>query len=183
MSEIKSSGPLGDERLSRSGARVEDRDSQDSDRTQKDGTSLTLEERRKMLRSEWTQDVLPRPPTDPKWHFCWLSTTNSADPIYKRMQKGYRPVLSSEYPGFSDQKVTEGEFVGCISCNEMLLFKIEYELYLDIMRYLHHELPMQEEEMLKANVKPQGEDRDGNQLGRVEGFETLARKVSNPIFS
>ena len=182
MADSKSQGPLGDDRLSKTTART-DRDTADSERTEKDGTALTLAERRKLIESEWSQNVLPEPPVDPKWHFCWLSTTNSADPIYKRMQKGYRPVLASEYPGYSDRHVTEGEFEGCISCNEMLLFKIDRELYQDIMRYLHHTLPMQEEELLKANVKPQGEDSEGNKLGRVEGFDNLARKVANRTFS
>lgn len=171
---------MADDRIAKS--RTE-RSSADEERTGKDGTALTLEERRKMIRQEWTQNILPEPPVSPGWHFCWLSTTNSADPIYKRMQRGYQPVMLSEFPGFSNYKVTEGEFEGCISCNEMLLFKIEEELYQDIMRYLHHELPMSEEELLKANVKPDGEDSDGNKLGSVEGFDTLARRVSQPTFS
>jgi len=182
--EKKASGPVGDERLVKSTSR-DDRSSADSERVNKDGTALTLEERRKALRQEWTQDVLPTPPKVPGWHFCWLSTTNSSDPIYKRMQKGYQPVKASELAGFTQTRVTEGEFEGVISCNEMLLFKIEEELYQDIMLYLHHELPMSEEELLKANTvaELQGEDRDGRNLGSVEGFDTLARRVNTPTFS
>ena len=182
--EKKAGGPLSDDRLVKSTSR-DDRSSADSERVNKDGTALTLEERRKALRKEWVQDVLPNPPAVPGWHFCWLSTTNSSDPIYKRIQKGYQPVRASELPGFTHTKVTEGEFEGVISCNEMLLFKIEEELYQDIMSYLHHELPMNEEELLKANMSEQlqGEDRDGNRLGEVEGFDTLARRVKTPTFS
>jgi len=182
--EKKASGPVGDDRLVKSTSR-EDRSSADSERVNKDGTALTLEERRRALRQEWTQDVLPTPPHMPGWHCCWLSTTNSSDPVYKRMQKGYQPVKASELPGFLQTRVTEGEFEGVISCNEMLLFKIEEELYQDIMLYLHHELPMSEEELLKANMKEslQGEDSDGKQLGDVEGFDTLARRVRTPTFS
>jgi hypothetical protein len=51
------------------------------------------------------------------------------------------------------------------------------------MMYLHHELPMSEEELLKANAKPAGADSDGRDLGDVEGFEALARKVKTPHFS
>lgn len=172
-----------DERLAKNSSSRGDRSSADQERTNKDGTSLTLEERRKRLRSEWVQDILPTPPKDPKWHFCWLSTTNSADPIYKRMQKGYMPVKASELQGFTQSVVKEGEFEGVIACNEMLLFKIEKELYEDIMQYLHHELPMSEEELLKANAKPSGEDGKGKALGEIEGFETLARPVERPTFS
>lgn len=172
----------GDDRLTKSAAR-DDRSSADAERINKDGTSMTLEERRKQMRSEWTQDVLPTPPKVPGWHFCWLSTTNSSDPIYRRMQKGYVPVKVSELTGFSTQSVAGGEFDGVIACNEMLLFKIEEELYQDIMMYLHHELPMSEEELLKANAKPSGADSDGRDLGDVEGFEALARKVKTPNFT
>ena len=178
----KAGGAVSDERIAKSTSR-EDRSSADAERIEKDGTALSLAERRSRMRAEWTQDVLPTPPKVPGWHLCWLSTTNSADPIYKRMQKGYVPVRISEMPGFMQTHVTEGEFEGCISCNEMLLFKIEEELYQDIMMYLHHELPMSEEELLKANVAPQGADSDGRQLGELEGFETLARKTATPHFS
>lgn len=184
MAEEKKSGsPLGDDsRLSKTTAR-DDRSSADVERTEKDGTALTMAERRKLMRQEWTQDVLPTPPKVPGWHYCWLSTTNSSDPIYKRMQKGYQPVLSNELAGFTTTKVTEGEFAGVVSCNEMLLFKIEEELYQDIMMYLHHELPMSEEDMLKANALPADTDSSGTELGKVEGFENLARRVKTPSFS
>ena len=174
--------PKKDDRIVKSTSQG-DRSSADAERTNKDGTALTLEERRLMLRQEWSQDVLPTPPKVAGWHFCWLSTTNSADPIYRRMSKGYRPVKADELPGFHQHKVTEGEFEGCISCNEMLLFKIEEELYQDMMSYLHHELPMSEEEYLKANIKPKGEDSTGKDLGEVEGFDSLAKRVRAPTFS
>lgn len=184
MAEEKKSGsPLGDDsRLSKTTAR-DDRSSADVERTEKDGTALTMAERRQLMRQEWTQDVLPTPPKVPGWHYCWLSTTNSSDPIYKRVQKGYQPVLANELVGFTTAKVTEGEFAGVVSCNEMLLFKIEEELYQDIMMYLHHELPMSEEDMLKANALPADTDSSGTELGKVEGFENLARRVKTPSFS
>ena len=96
MAEEKKSGsPLGDDsRLSKTTAR-DDRSSADVERTEKDGTALTMAERRQLMRQEWTQDVLPTPPKVPGWHYCWLSTTNSSDPIYKRVQKGYQPVLAN----------------------------------------------------------------------------------------
>ena len=78
--------------------------------------------------------------------------------------------------------MTEGEFAGCVSCNEMILFKIEEELFQEIMKYLHHDLPMGEEELLKANTVIEQEDSKGTQLGQREGFTSLARKVANPTF-
>ena len=170
-----------DERIVASVSR-DDRSSADLARTNDDGTALTIKERMQRIRSDWNQEVLPTPPKVPGWHFCWLSTTNSADPIYKRMQKGYQPVYVNELEGFSTTQVEDGEFKGVIACNEMLLFKIEAELYNEIMKFLHHELPMSEEEYLKANAKPDIEDKEGTELGTMEGFTNLARNVKAPTF-
>lgn len=193
MSETTSkqgtAAPLGDDRIATKaaaagGAARTDRSSADEQRTNKDGTALTLEERRKMLRSEWLQEVLPTPPAVPGWHYCWLSTTNSTDPIYKRIQRGYQPVKALEIPGFLQYKVDGGEFEGCVACNEMLLFKIEEELYQDLMAYFHHELPMEEEQMLRNNAVDnlQRQDSNGRELGEIEGFDSLARRVRTPTF-
>ena len=185
MSENKIFG--GDDRLKKSAATTVrgDRVEADASRTQTDGTALNLEERRKLMRSEWNQEVLPTPPNVDGWHFCWLSTTNASDPIYKRMQKGYEPVKVNELPGFTQMTSTSGEFEGCVACNEMLLFKIPQELYQDLMLYFHYELPQGEEEMLKANAAESvnGKDSDGNSLGQVDGFDNLAKRVRQPTFS
>ena len=106
------------------------RDDADVDRVQQDGSALSAAERRRMLRQEWVQEVLPTPPKIPGFHCCWLSTTNSTDPVFKRIQRGYVPVKASEVPGFGTQfTVSGGEFDGCIACNEMLLFKVDEQLY------------------------------------------------------
>ena len=109
------------------------RDDADVDRVQQDGSALSAAERRRMLRQEWVQEVLPTPPKIPGFHCCWLSTTNSTDPVFKRIQRGYVPVKASEVPGFGTQfTVSGGEFDGCIACNEMLLFKVDEQLYKDL---------------------------------------------------
>lgn len=183
MSENKMLG--GDDRLKKSTAAPVrgDRVEADASRTLNDGTALTMEERRRMIRSEWNQDVLPTPPKVEGWHYCWLSTTNSTDPIYKRMQKGYEPVRASEIPGFAQYTATQGEFEGCVSCNEMLLFKIPEELYQEYMLVMHYERPLDEEEILKANAVVNERDSDGRELGQAEGFDSLARRVRAPEFS
>ena len=176
----------GDDRLKKSGTGAirEDRVEADASRTEQDGTVTSMEERRRMIRSEWTQDVLPTPPQVPGWHYCWLSTTNSTDPIYKRMQKGYEPVRATDIPGFAQYKSTQGEFEGCVACNEMLLFRIPEELYQEIMTIYHFERPNEEEEILKANAVEKLNERDSNGrgLGDVEGFDSLARRVRPPSF-
>lgn len=182
MSDNKMMG--GDERLRKSaGATMRaDRDTADNQRTLQDGTALTMDERRKMMRSEWVQEVLPTPPAIPGWHYCWLSTTNASDPIHKRIQRGYEPVRAGEIPGFMQYKVDQGEFEGCIACNEMLLFKIPQELYSEYMLYVHHDKPMEEEEVIRENAQLPERDSNGRTLGEVEGFDTLARRVRTPTF-
>lgn len=177
---------FGDERLKKSAGEAVrgDRADADVERTSKDGTMFTSEERRRMLRSEATNNVLPTPPAIEGFHLCWLSTTNSTDPIYKRQQIGYVAVKPSEVRGFETYAVSGGQYDGCVMCNEMVLFKIPNEVYMDIMGLYHHDMPLEEESMLRERVQ-QGmdeEDRDGNQLGHVEGYDNLGRN-RRPQFS
>ena len=159
------------------------RDSADAERIEKDGTALTTAERRQMLREEMNQEILPTPPKVAGWHFCWLSTTNAADPIYKRIRLGYLPVKAVDLPGFSTQhQVNGGEFDGCIACNEMLLFKLPEELYQEIMLINHHEKPLEEEAMIRDNATNDERDSDGRPLVRSEGFDGLGKRVATPTF-
>lgn len=156
----------------------------DSDRVNKDGTSTTMDERRAMLRNDWGQTVLPQAPEIPGFHTCWLSTTSSVDPIYKRLQMGYELVKQSEITNIGNQRITSGEFEGCIAINEMLLSKIPNELYQEIMLINHYERPLEEEGMLRANAVIDEKDSAGKQLGRVEGFDNLGKARRNiPTFA
>lgn len=178
MAQIKDT--FGDERLKKdAGQPVRgSRDSADFDRVQEDGSALSAAERRRLLRQDWVQEVLPTPPSIEGFHCCWLSTTNSTDPVYKRIQRGYVPVKASEVPGFGNQFTAQGgEFDGCIACNEMLLFKIPVQLYQDLMTIYHHEMPMEQEASIRENVASRGdEDSNGRRLAQVEGdFNNLGR--------
>jgi len=171
---------FGDERLKKdTGTSVRgSRDSADTDRVQQDGSALSAEERRRLLRNEWVQEVLPTPPKVEGFHHCWLSTTNSTDPVYKRIQRGYIPVKASEVPGFGTQyTAVGGEFDGCVTCNEMLLFKIPVQLYNDLMTIYHHDMPMEQEASIRENVnRKNDEDSNGRALAQVEGdFNNLGR--------
>ncbi len=175
----------GDDRLKKSaGASVRgSRGSADAERVNKDGTALSIAERRKMLREEMGQEILPTPPKVAGWHFCWLSTTNNADPIYKRVRLGYEPVKASELQGFATQhQINGGEFDGCVACNEMILFKIPEELYQEIMLINHHEKPLEEEQMIRANAGKDERDSQGRRLVETEGFSLLGREIATPTF-
>ncbi len=174
-----------DGRLKKSSAPAarDSRDTADESRTGQDGTALTISERRKMLREQMGQEILPTPPQVAGWHFCWLSTTNSADPIYKRVRLGYEPVKAHEIPGFTTQhQINGGDFDGCVACNEMILFKIPEELYQEIMLINHHEKPLEEEESIRAAATSDEVDSDGKRLIETSGFSNLGRRVRTPTF-
>ncbi len=145
----------------------------------------TLNQRLAMIRAEWNDDILPAIPNDSKFHYCWLSTNNSADPIYRRLKVGYELVRSSDMPEFGEQhRVKSGEFEGCIAINEVILARIPLAFYDEIMRIMHYERPNEEEELLKANMISDEEDSTGKRLGSVEGsgIEKLGSKGRRPSF-
>jgi hypothetical protein len=178
---IGARNPREDSRLHKSAA-PEARGSRaagDQERASDSGTVLTAEQQRALIRNEFVQEALPRVPDIPGYHLCWLSTTNSYDPIHKRMRLGYEPVRMDEMPGFESMKMKSGEFEGCISCNEMLLFKIPTERYLAIMEEFHHNMPLEEESALRQQlVREQDVDSKGKKLGQItedsDGFDDLA---------
>lgn len=161
------------------------RNSKEADvRDSADTAMATSSERRKMFR-EFTQEALPTPPAAPGWHYCWLSTSNQYDPIYKRTRMGYTPVKADEIPDFKHLVNKSGEYEGCISVNEMLLFKIPQELYQEIMEEYHFNIPLEEEERIRQNALPTERDSNGKNLGSVEGegFSNMASRVPTPTFN
>jgi hypothetical protein len=179
---------LSDERLTRTNAKTirASRDNADANRTTKDGSALSSAERKATLRQEWVQSILPQAPEIPGYHCCWLSTTNSADPIYQRVRMGYTPVKVGEVPGFGTAyEATEGEFEGCVSCKEMLLFKIPSDVYQSLMEIYHHDIPNEQEGAIYENANASlEEDSNGKSLGIVEGdFNRLGTKVPAPLFT
>jgi len=115
--------------------------------------TMTQDDRRAFLRSEFLQQALPSPPALDGFHTCWLSTTNQYDTIARRVRLGYEPVKPSDIPGHDLATMKTGEYAGMIAVNEMLLYKIPQVVYEDMMALFHHELPNEQEEMLKANIE------------------------------
>lgn len=164
------------------------REESDIERAGEDGTALTMEERKALLRQEWQADLLPQI-TDPKgcWHYCWLSSNNSSDPIYRRIKLGYEVVKFSEMSTLGVQnQMTAGEFAGCVSINEMILARLPNELYNELMLINHHERPLNEEELLRANAisKMDEQDSEGQPLGHVigDGLKNLGHRTRTPKF-
>jgi len=160
-----------DERLKKNlnGGGRESRAMQDAER--KSELLASQRERRRMFRDEWIQEALPNPPEIPGFHACWLSTTNTYDPIHKRVRLGYTPVTHDELQGFEHFKVKAGEHAGFVSCNEMVLYKIPEEVYQDYMAEVHHYAPQDEADKIRVQLENiQGaRDSNGRRLGQVEG--------------
>jgi hypothetical protein len=128
----------------------ESRGKEDLQRRAPEEHMVSSEERRRMFRSEWLQEALPKPPEIPGFHLCWLSTTNQYDPIHKRLRMGYTPVKAEELEGFENYRVKAGELEGFISCNEMVLYKMPMDVYQDIMAEMHHFAPLDEQEKIRV---------------------------------
>jgi len=147
---------------------------------------LARKERLDAFRDKWANSALPDLPKDiiPGFHLCWLSTTNTYDSIDKRMALGYEPVKAGELgKGFEALgKMSSGKFEGCVSCNEMVLFKLPEDVYQEVMRMLHLEDPLEHQRNITAQVR---DTAQGNKGGRsvLEGglleMEKEAARANN----
>ena len=104
-----------------------------------------------------------------------------------RSRMGYEPVKAEELPGFDHYRSKSGEFEGCVSINEMILFKIPQEIYQEIMEEYHFNMPNEEENRIQSNASDAVRDSSGKKLGGFdkddEGFQSLASKVKTPVFN
>ena len=147
---------------------------------------IARKERLDAFRDKWANSALPDLPKDiiPGFHLCWLSTTNTYDSIDKRMALGYEPVKAAELgKGFEALgKMSSGKFEGCVSCNEMVLFKLPEDVYQEVMRMLHLEDPLEHQRNITAQVR---DTAQGNKGGRsvLEGglleMEKETQKANN----
>ena len=137
------------------------------DRTSVNGDENARRERLEAFRDKWANSALPDLENGviPGFHLCWLSTTNTYDSIDKRMALGYEPVKASELGiGFEALgKMSSGKFEGCVSCNEMVLFKLPEDIYQEVMRMLHLEEPLEHQRNITAQVR---DTAQGNKGGR-----------------
>ena len=147
-------------------------------------------ERVEAFRDKWANSALPDIPAGaiPGFHLCWLSTTNNYDSIDKRMALGYEPVKASELgKGFENLgKMSSGKFEGCVSCNEMVLFKLPEEIYQEVMRMLHLEDPLEHQRNITANVRSTSQEGKGGRSilegGILEMEKESSRANSNIRF-
>ncbi len=145
-------------------------------------------ERAAAFRDKWQNSALPDIPKDaiPGMHLCWLSTTNQYDSIDKRIALGYEPVKAAELgKGFESLgKMSSGKFEGCVSCNEMVLFKIPEEVYQEVMRLLHLEDPLEHQRNITAAVRSNSQEGKGGRSileGGILEMEKEAAKANSKV--
>jgi len=171
--------------------RLEDRIQETKERiAAADPASDSKRERAEAFRDRWQNNALPDIPGGviPGFHLCWLSTTNNYDSIDKRMALGYEPVKAAELgKGFETLgKMSSGKFEGCVSCNEMVLFKLPEELYQEAMRLMHLEDPLEYQRNITASVRNTAQEGKGGRSilegGVLEMEKEAARANSNVRF-
>jgi hypothetical protein len=139
-------------------------------------------ERLEAFRDKWANTALPDIPAGliPGMHLCWLSTTNQYDSIDKRIALGYEPVKAAELgKGFENLgKMSSGKFEGCVSCNEMVLFKIPEDIYQEVMRMLHLEDPLEHQRNVTANVRSAAEAGKGGRSILEGGMLEMEREAN-----
>lgn len=149
---------------------------EDAERNGLDGL-MSDEDYENLVRNEFDQTALPKPPALPGWHLCWLTTTSQYDSIPKRQRIGYRPVRTSEMPGFDPANGQHLEnFSGFVTCNEMVLHKIPERYYQQMMKYFHHKKPADDSQTTLEKIKQgleQEQDSAGNDLGQILGTGLL----------
>ena len=145
-------------------------------------------ERLEAFRDKWSNTALPDIPKGliPGMHLCWLSTTNQYDSIDKRIALGYEPVKAAELgKGFENLgKMSSGKFEGCVSCNEMVLFKLPEDIYQEVMKMLHLEDPLEHQRNITAQVRSNAEGGKGGRSileGGLLEMEKDANRASNHL--
>jgi len=168
--------------------RLADRVQETKDRIATVGEKDSNRERIEAFRDRWQNSALPEIPdgTLAGFHLCWLSTTNNYDSIDKRMALGYEPVKAAELgKGFEALgKMSSGKFEGCVSCNEMVLFKLPEEIYQEVMRMMHLEDPLEHQRNITAAVRSTAQDGKGGRSileGGVLEMEKEAKKANSNI--
>jgi len=137
--------------------RLQDRVKEVKERNTANAGDIERRERLEAFRDKWANSALPEISKDaiPGFHLCWLSTTNQYDSIDKRLALGYEPVKAAELGnGFESLgKMSSGKFEGCVSCNEMVLFKLPEEVYQEVMKMLHLEDPLEHQRNITSSYQ------------------------------
>lgn len=157
----------GEDERTKIGGALDIRGDRGAEDTERETSGLTSDDDyEKFLEGEFTQTALPNPPQLKGQHLVWLTTASQYDSIQKRQRLGYTAVRQSEMPGFdaSNGQSLAG-YDGHVTCNEMVLFKIDEKKYQMMMGLFHHKKPLEEEEGIVGKFNSSGERLNDNADG------------------
>jgi hypothetical protein len=125
------------------------------------------------------QSVLPNLPKMPGYHVCWLTTSNPRDTVPNRLRMGYELITDRMVPGFEGASPKSANYPGVLTVNEMLAARIPLRLYNRMMEYVHHDMPLSEEEKLRAKVESIKESgaRDGARVLEGDGMSEIVQRA------
>ena len=169
-----------DSRLSNNRGVSESRAGRDeSDRPNTENRQVIDADRLEMFRRSFAAEKLPSLPPIPGYHTCWLTTTNNADPLFRRLAWGYELLKPSECPGLKTCEIKTGEYAGCIGTGEMLAAKLPLELYEMYMTEVHYTQPLAEEGKLRSTLDliEQEAAKKKARLDIEEGTRQLGRRT------
>lgn len=170
--------PDRDTRLSNRGASEQRADRESRDRAITEDRQVMDSDRLEEFRRSFAAEKLPRLPDIPGYHCCWLTTTNNADPLYRRFKWGYTLLKAADHPGWESAAIKTGEYSGCIGEGEMLAAKIPLELYEMMMTEVHYTQPLAEEGKLRSTLDliEQEAAKKKARLDVEEGTRQLGRR-------
>lgn len=175
-----------DARLTNRGKSGNQAGREEEDRNLTEDRQVIDADRLEQFRSSFAAEKLPKLPDIPGFHVCWLTTTNNADPLYRRLNWGYELIKATEVPAFERIEIKTGEYTGCIGAGEMLAAKIPIELYEMYMTEVHYTQPLAEEGKLRSALDVIEEEarKKKARLDIEEGSRQLGRRTGRaPRFS
>ncbi len=143
---------------------------------------MTDDDRLMLLASNALETIMPNLPDIPGYSLCWVSTSHPSDTPATRMALGWQFVTKDDMPQYENLCVKAGEFVGTISCREMVLMKLRNGLRVRYLTHLHHTRPQDEEDALSSKVHEMTDGR-GKAIGIVEGDGLKREAPRKPDFS
>lgn len=168
-------------------SRLTNKGSSEQNRAGREGQERSLTEDRQIMDSDrlemflrsFAAEKLPRLPDIPGYHCCWLTTTNNADPLFRRLQWGYELLKATECPGLETCTLKTGDYAGCVGTGEMLAAKLPLELYEMYMTEVHYTQPLAEEGKLRSTLDliEQEAMKKKARLDIEEGTRQLGRRT------
>jgi hypothetical protein len=143
-------------------------------------------ERRRKLREQWDERILPDLPDSKAMHRCWVSTTHPIDTPQRRKRFGYRfvPMEDVREQGWSADitAVKDGQFAGCVQWRELVAMEIPRQTHVDYMTIYHFDMPQEQAQGIIENLDALNEQvrGKGGRIDMEEAMLEMKRRIKMP---